>query len=242
MNCGLHAVSVGMPSEKIINFWMLWFLKTESEQILDFPQTPTRNLSDVTFYSHCSHWGGQLASLHDCNNLPETKQQVNAFARVHLSVCLSVCQRAWIWMRCCVLTDAWTWTNWLTFEPDPDYSPDAGTGLLSLISYALQHRILLRQENPTYRYWAAATRGFKMVLVTASRQNNFVGGTCDLSSALLVSHAISDHSSQWLWDKLLDGTTLRHTQTDSADTRCSTTSLACRVYQMEWILYSEQYW
>ena len=28
-----------------------------------------------------------------------------------------------------------TWTNWLTFEPDPDYSPDAGTGLLSPLSY-----------------------------------------------------------------------------------------------------------
>ena len=36
------------------------------------------------------------------------------------------------------------------WEPDPDYSPDAGTGLLSLISYALQRGILLRRENPTY--------------------------------------------------------------------------------------------
>jgi len=26
--------------------------------------------------------------------------------------------------------DVGTWTNWLTFEPDLDYSPDAGTGLL----------------------------------------------------------------------------------------------------------------
>ena len=38
-------------------------------------------------------------------------------------------------MKCCVSTDVGTWTNWLTFEPDPDYSPDSGTGLLSLISY-----------------------------------------------------------------------------------------------------------
>jgi len=69
-------------------------------------------------------------------------------------------------MKCCVSTDVGTWTNWLTFEPDPDYSPDGGTGLLSPISYALQRGILLRRENPTYRYWApvaAATRGFKMV-------------------------------------------------------------------------------
>ena len=88
-----------------------------------------------------------------------------------LSVCLSVSllarllKNAWrIWMKCCVSTDDGTWTNWLTFEPDPDYSPDAGTGLLSPISYALQRGILLRRENPTYWYWApveTATRGFE---------------------------------------------------------------------------------
>jgi len=38
-------------------------------------------------------------------------------------------------MKCCVSTDVGTWTNWLTFEPDPDYSPDTGTGLLSPLSY-----------------------------------------------------------------------------------------------------------
>jgi len=69
-------------------------------------------------------------------------------------------------MKCCVSTDVWTWTNPLTFQRDPDYSPDAGTGLLSAISYVVQRGILLRRENPTYRYWAAATRGFKMVLFT----------------------------------------------------------------------------
>ena len=64
---------------------------------------------------------------------------------VCLSVCLYVCLseqdyskgRAWIWMKCCVSTDIGTWTNWLTFGPDPDFSPDAGTGLLSPILYAL---------------------------------------------------------------------------------------------------------
>ena len=44
-------------------------------------------------------------------------------------------------------------TNSLTFEPDPDYSPNAGTGLLSTIQYALQRGLLLRWENPTYTYW-----------------------------------------------------------------------------------------
>jgi len=43
--------------------------------------------------------------------------------------------RACIWMKCCVSTNVGTWKNWLTFEPDPDYSPNAGTGLLSPISY-----------------------------------------------------------------------------------------------------------
>jgi len=78
---------------------------------------------------------------------------------------------------------------WLIFESDLDYSPDAGTELLSPISYALQRVILLHRENPTYRYWApvaAATHRFKMVLFTASSRNNFVGGTCTPPSALLV--------------------------------------------------------
>jgi len=96
-------------------------------------------------------------------------------------------------MKFCALTVVGTWTNWSTFEPDPDYSLDAGTGLLSPISYALQRGILilLRRENPTYRYWApvaAARRGFKMVLFTASRGNTFVRGTYALLSALLVDN------------------------------------------------------
>ena len=50
-------------------------------------------------------------------------------------------------------------------------------------------RGILSRENPTYTYWppiAAARRGFKMVLFTASRRNNFVGCTFALPSALLV--------------------------------------------------------
>jgi len=29
-------------------------------------------------------------------------------------------------MKCCVSTDVGTWTKCLTFEPDPDNSPDPG--------------------------------------------------------------------------------------------------------------------
>jgi len=103
---------------------------------------------------------------------------------------------AWICMKRCVSTDVGTWTNWLTFEPDPDYSPDAGTGLLSPISYVLQRGILLHLKNPTYKYWApiaAARRGFKMVVFTASHGNTFVGGKCDLPSAHLVLHLVTRH-------------------------------------------------
>ena len=67
-----------------------------------------------------------------CYLLPPTKEEVYVFACVRLSVCLSVCEQnysktpALIWMKCCMSTDVGTWTNWLTFEPDPDYTFDAG--------------------------------------------------------------------------------------------------------------------
>ena len=35
----------------------------------------------------------------------------------------------WIWMKFCMSTDVGTWTNWLTFESDPDHNPDPVTGL-----------------------------------------------------------------------------------------------------------------
>jgi len=31
-------------------------------------------------------------------------------------------------MNFCMSTAVGTWTNWSTFDPDPDHSPDAGTG------------------------------------------------------------------------------------------------------------------
>jgi len=108
-------------------------------------------------------------------------------------------------MKCCVSTDVGTWTNRLNSEPDPDYSPNAGTGLLSPLSYALQaefyyvgkiprigigrsslQRCVVFSFKMVLQLTAAATRGFTMVLFTASRWNNFVGGTCALPSAVLV--------------------------------------------------------
>jgi len=103
--------------------------------------------------------------------LPPTKEEVNALARV----CLSVFLLARLLKNACMdldetlrvdrcrdmdeLINFWARSGLYS-------SPDAATGLLSRISYALQRGILLRRENLTYRYWAsvaAATRGFKTV-------------------------------------------------------------------------------
>jgi len=59
-------------------------------------------------------------------------------------------------MKCCVSTDVGTWTNLLTFEPDPGHSLDAGLGLLSPISYRLRNFAAL----PKLPASCAATRNF----------------------------------------------------------------------------------
>jgi len=51
----------------------------------------------------------------------QTNRIVNITGCRHLT-------RGWIWMKCYVSTDVETWTNWLTFEPDTDHSPDSWTG------------------------------------------------------------------------------------------------------------------
>jgi len=124
--------------------------------------------------------------------LPPTTEEVNAFAR---DVCLSVCyqdyskKRAWIWMTFCISTGVGTWTNWLTFERDPDHSPDAGTGLLSAISMHC---------NAEFYYVGKISRTDVQVLdmvigrpsqqrrVVLRRRNTVVGGKCTLPSALVV--------------------------------------------------------
>ena len=62
------------------------------------------------------------------------------------SVCLSACVQdysktcAWIWMKCYMSTDVGTWTNWSTFEPNPDDSPDPGTRFTP--DYSISARLL----------------------------------------------------------------------------------------------------
>ena len=104
-------------------------------------------------------------------------------ACVHLSVCVQDYSkmRAWIWMKCCVSTDVGTWTNWLTFEPDLDHSPDAGTGFLSPIAYALQC------GNMEFYYARNGIGGpAKQRHVVLRCQNTAVRGKYALLSPLLV--------------------------------------------------------
>ena len=83
-----------------------------------------------------------------------------------------------------MLTDVGTWTNWLTFEPDP-VNPDAGTDcfLRYRISHATQN--FTSGKSDVYVLVAAARRGFTMVLFTeaVSRRNTFVGGTLRYSNS-----------------------------------------------------------
>jgi len=88
-------------------------------------------------------------------------------------------------MKCCVSTDVGTWTNWLTFEPDPDRSPDAGTGFLSPIAYALQQWNFITSGKSHARTGIAGKS--KQQRVVLRRRNTVVGGKCALvPSALLV--------------------------------------------------------
>jgi len=89
-------------------------------------------------------------------------------------------------MEFCESTGVGTRTNWATFKPDPNHSPDPGTGFLSQISYALQRGILLRRENPTYVLGMGIGRPSLQRRVVLSRRNTFIGGKCALPSALLV--------------------------------------------------------
>jgi len=76
--------------------------------------------------------------------------------------------------KCCVSTYVGTWTNWLTFEPDPDYSPDAGTGLLSPISYKRCNAEFYIGKIPRTRIGgvvSGARHVFKMVLFAELSDN-----------------------------------------------------------------------
>ena len=141
------------------------------------------------------------------NHLPPTKEEVTAFAGVRLSV-LSVCLLARLLKNACIDLDEMLRVDrcrdmdkLINFWVRSGLWSGCRNRIACPTSYALQRAILLRRENPMYRYWepvAAAKRGFKMVLFTASRGNNFVGGTCAPPSALLVLHS----SGAWFATRL----------------------------------------
>jgi len=73
--------------------------------------------------------------------------------------CLSVCLLARLLKNACMDLDEMlhvtgVTTNWVTFKPDPDYSRNAGTGLLSTLSYMQCYVEFYVGENPTYTYLA----------------------------------------------------------------------------------------
>ena len=58
-----------------------------------------------------------------------------------------------------------------------------------IVCAAMRNHIMSRKSHIHVQV-AAAMHGFKMVLFTASRGNNFVGGTCAPPSALLVGTTV----------------------------------------------------
>jgi len=139
----------------------------------------------------------QKADKFICLLLPPTKEEVNAFACVCLSVCLSVSKiiqkrvHGFGWNVACRQMSGHGRTDYLLNPiriivrmPEPDWF--------------LRYRISAVTRNFTsgksdvYVLATAARRGFKMVLFTeaVSRRNTFVGGTCAPPSALLVIFCI----------------------------------------------------
>ena len=94
-------------------------------------------------------------------------------------VCLSVCllarllkTRAWIWMKCCICRQmsGHAQTDYITFEPDPDHSSDAGTGLLSPISYRLRNFAALPRLPASCASTRNFTSGKSHVYILAARR------------------------------------------------------------------------
>ena len=93
----------------------------------------------------------------------------------------------------CVSTDVGTWSNWLTFEPNSDYSPDAGARLLSSISYKRCYAEFCVGKISHYTYWrltATVRRGFNMVLFTERSKHLCRRYMRSIPSALLVKKFI----------------------------------------------------
>jgi len=126
-----------------------------------------------------------------------------------LSVCLLarlLKTRAWIWMKCCVSTDVETWTNWLTFEPEPDCF------LRYRLSAATRN---FTSENPTYTYWPLQ-RGVVLTWLYSLRQwavqTPLLGGTCDPPSIGRWNWGVKKHV------KIIRARCCRSSEPDASET------------------------
>jgi len=141
--------------------------------------------------------------------LTQTKEEVNAFARVHLFVCLSAGLLKNVCMdldemlrddRCCdmdELINLWAWSGLQSgCQNRIAFSDIVCTATRNFITSGKFH---VRYCAPV----TAAMRGFKMVLFTASRGNNFVGGTCAPPSVLLVRLFILFFNPTWKYDNCI---------------------------------------
>ena len=118
-------------------------------------------------------------------------------AFVCLSVCLSVSmqdyskRRARIWTKCCVSTDVGTWTNCLTFEPDPDYNPVPEPDCFLRYRMRCNAEFYYVGNIPPIAIGIGRPSLQRRVvlqwfLFIASRRNNVVGGRYAPPCALLV--------------------------------------------------------
>ena len=140
--------------------------------------------------------------------LPPIKEEINVFARVCLSVCLLAR----------LLKNAW-------MDLDEMLPVDRCRDMDELIKFWARSGFIVRMLEPDcfLRYCMCCNvefyyiakippigigrcqylRGFTMVLLSASRRNNFVGNTCALPSALLVIFATTSPNVNWFLQYLV---------------------------------------
>ena len=101
-------------------------------------------------------------------------------------VCLSVCLLARLLKNACMDLDEMLRVDRCRdmdelinfWAPDPDYSRDAGTGLLSPLSYKLSYAEFYVGKIPRILIGAARRCSDAWFYSSVTRRNNFVGGTC----------------------------------------------------------------
>jgi len=110
-------------------------------------------------------------------------------------------------MKCCMSTDVEIWKNQLTFEPDPDYSPDAGTGLLSAISYDMRCNAEFYYSGKIPRIWGLAIGRPSLqrrVVLKRFYSPRAVGTTLSEVHALYRVPYSFRYASPRLWNQLPD--------------------------------------